>query len=96
MPQPSSGEEIYDYLAGFETTWGKKIKPKKVVSKKVGSKKIKLKKIKSRKGASKKETPKKEKTKKKKESIDERSKFWHKKSIFFNLNIGRSCLFAIS
>ena len=96
MPQPSSAEEIYDYLAGFETTWGKKIKPKKVVSKKVGSNKIKLKKIKSRKGASKKETPKKEKTKKKKESIDERSKFWHKKSIFFNLNIGRRFLFAIS
>ncbi|CAH1421536.1 unnamed protein product [Lactuca virosa] len=21
MPQPSSGEDIYDYLAGFETTW---------------------------------------------------------------------------
>ncbi|CAH1453971.1 unnamed protein product [Lactuca virosa] len=75
MPQPSSGEDIYDYLVGFETTWGKKIK-----SKKVGSKKIK-----SKKGVSKKETPKKEKSKKKKESIDERSKFWHKKSILFEL-----------
>ncbi|CAH1439971.1 unnamed protein product [Lactuca virosa] len=62
MPQPSSGEDIYDYLAGFETTWGKKIK-----SKKIGSNKIKLKKIKPKKGVSKKETPKKEKSKKKKE-----------------------------
>lgn len=92
MEQPSSCEDIYDYLPGFENTQGNKIKLKKIESKKIN-----LKKIMSKKVVSKKETSKKEMSKKKKESIDERAKFWHKKLIcFFNLNIGRSCLFIIS
>nr|KAJ0225269.1 hypothetical protein LSAT_V11C100049470 [Lactuca sativa] len=67
MPQPSSGEDIFVYLAGFETTWGKKIKPKK----------IGLNKIKPKKGVSKKETAKKEKSKKKKKGLKSNIKVPH-------------------
>ncbi|XP_076905922.1 uncharacterized protein LOC143561837 [Bidens hawaiensis] len=88
MKHPLSGEEIYDYLEGFENKWGKKKKSKKETSKKKTSKKSKK--------SSKKKTPKEKTSKKEKESIDERTKLWHKKSICFNLNIGRSCLFVIS
>ncbi|KAK9071565.1 hypothetical protein SSX86_007993 [Deinandra increscens subsp. villosa] len=70
--KPLSGEEIYDYLAGFENTWGQKKKSKKETSKK--------------------KKPKKKTPKKKKENSDERAKFWHKKSIFFELEYWKKLL----
>ncbi|KAK9062153.1 hypothetical protein SSX86_019339 [Deinandra increscens subsp. villosa] len=65
--KPLSGEEIYEHLAGFQNTWGQKIKSKTEKSKKKSSKK-------------------------KKEIIDERAKFWHKKSIFFELEYWKKLL----
>ncbi|XP_076954104.1 uncharacterized protein LOC143628377 [Bidens hawaiensis] len=76
MKHPLSGEEIYDYLEGFENKWGKKKKSKKETSKKKMSKK------KTSKKTSKKKTPKEKTSKKEKESIDERTKLWHKNQLF--------------
>ncbi|XP_035845189.1 uncharacterized protein LOC118491477 [Helianthus annuus] len=72
IKNPLSGEEIYDYLAGFENRWGKKKKSKKKKSKKKKSKK--------------------KTSKEEKESIDERTKFWHKKSIFYELEYWKKLL----
>ncbi|XP_039034840.1 uncharacterized protein LOC120171121 [Hibiscus syriacus] len=67
IKQPLSGEEIYDYLRGFETSWVNKT-------------------------TSKKKTPTKKMSKKEKERIVERAKFWHYKSIFFELEYWKKLL----
>jgi len=80
IKQPLSGEEIFDYLAGFETSWGKDVKKDK---RKASGEEKKM---------SKKKMPKKKMSKKEKESIDERAKFWHKKSVFFELEYWKKLL----
>ena len=86
IEQPLSGEEIYETLAGFKTTWGQKLKTSKKVKM---SKKLKTSK---KQKTSNKEPPKKKSPKKEKESIDERAKLWHKKSIFFELEYWKKLL----
>jgi hypothetical protein len=82
VTRPLSGEEVCNKMAGFVNTWGKKKKTKKVLSKKKTSKK---------KVEQKKEEEKKEE-KKKEESTDERAKFWHKNSVFFQLDYWKKLL----
>ncbi|XP_076903001.1 uncharacterized protein LOC143557927 [Bidens hawaiensis] len=80
-------KEIYNNLAGFKNTWGKKKKKKREMSKKETSKK-KL----AKKKPPKKKTPIEKTSKKEKESIDERTKLWHKKSNFFELEYWKKLL----
>jgi hypothetical protein len=82
MKKPRSSEEVYDYLEGFTTKWGKKKKAKKEVIWTALKKKKSKKKV-----AGQQRRP-----KQKKEPIDARSKFWRKKSIFFELEYWKHLL----
>lgn len=82
MKKPRSGEEVYDYLEGFTTKWGKEKKAKKEVIWRA-----------LKKNKSKKKMPRQQRRpKKKKETIDARSKVWRKKSIFFELEYWKHLL----